>query len=145
MRKIFIVFVVSLLLAGCFPSYPDDVGVDELPEYQPNYPEIDRGAEEWDRSREREESDYDEERFDDIAEGWTTESGSSSSEEGCPNGCTSHKSGCDIKGNISFNSKEKIYHVPGQNFYNETKISPQYGERWFCTEAEANGCRKAKN
>ncbi len=66
---------------------------------------------------------------------------------GCPTGCTSHKSGCDIKGNISYNTREKIYHVPGQNYYNKTKISPQYGERWFCTEAEArdNGWRKAKN
>ncbi len=65
----------------------------------------------------------------------------------CPYGCTSHKLGCDIKGNISINSNEKIYHVPGQNFYNETKISPQYGERWFCTEQEAiaNGWRKALN
>jgi hypothetical protein len=67
--------------------------------------------------------------------------------DGCPNGCTTHKSRCDIKGNISYNTKEKIYPVPGQNFYNETKISPEYGERWFCTEAEAkaNGWRKAKN
>ena len=47
----------------------------------------------------------------------------------------------------SIDTGEKIYHVPGQNFYNETKISPEYGERWFCTEAEAraNGWRRAKN
>lgn len=52
---------------------------------------------------------------------------------------------CNIKGNISINSREKIYHVPGQSFYDDTVISPQYGERWFCTEAEARtaGWRRA--
>lgn len=64
---------------------------------------------------------------------------------GCPNGCTAQKPGCDIKGNIS-SSGEKIYHVPGGAFYNQTKISPSKGERWFCTGAEAmaNGWRKSK-
>lgn len=53
---------------------------------------------------------------------------------------------CDIKGNISINTGERIYHVPGQEHYWETKISPQYGERWFCSEAEAMaaGWRKAR-
>jgi len=52
---------------------------------------------------------------------------------------------CNIKGNISINSRAKIYHVPGQEYYEATKISPQYGERWFCSEAEARaaGWRKA--
>lgn len=45
--------------------------------------------------------------------------------------------GCAIKGNISINTGERIYHVPGQLSYAETKISPEYGERWFCSEAEA--------
>ena len=45
--------------------------------------------------------------------------------------------GCNIKGNISINTGEHIYHVPGQEHYSETKISPQYGERWVCSEAEA--------
>lgn len=64
---------------------------------------------------------------------------------GCPYGCTYHPPGCNIKGNISFTTKEKIYHVPGGEFYNETVISPEDGERWFCTEAEAlsNGWRKS--
>lgn len=55
-------------------------------------------------------------------------------------------SGCSIKGNISINTGERIYHVPGQEHYWETKISPQYGERWFCTEEEARaaGWRKAR-
>ena len=65
---------------------------------------------------------------------------------GCPYGCTSHKQGCDIKGNISFDTQEKIYHVPGGYFYNETSIDSSYGEKWFCTEQEAinNGWRKSQ-
>jgi hypothetical protein len=64
---------------------------------------------------------------------------------GCPSGCTYHKDGCDIKGNVSFETKEKIYHIPGQEFYSETVISTRYGERWFCTEKEAveSGWRNA--
>lgn len=52
---------------------------------------------------------------------------------------------CNIKGNISINSGERIFHVPGQHYYSATKISPQYGERWFCSEQEARaaGWRKA--
>lgn len=64
---------------------------------------------------------------------------------GCPDGCLVHPSGCDIKGNISFDSGEKIYHLPGQEYYSITNIDTSYGERWFCTEAEAlaNGWRKS--
>ncbi len=53
---------------------------------------------------------------------------------------------CRIKGNVSINSGERIYHVPGQLFYEETKISQQYGERWFCSEADARaaGWRRAR-
>ncbi|TNF17802.1 MAG: thermonuclease family protein [Rhodobacteraceae bacterium] len=52
---------------------------------------------------------------------------------------------CRIKGNIS-SKGEKIYHVPGQAYYDKTRISPQKGERWFCSEAEARqaGWRKAR-
>jgi micrococcal nuclease len=51
-----------------------------------------------------------------------------------------------IKGNISTSTGEKIYHVPGQQFYDATVINETKGERWFCTEAEAvaAGWRKAK-
>lgn len=45
--------------------------------------------------------------------------------------------GCEVKGNISINSGERIYHVPGQRYYNDTIIRREYGERWFCSEAEA--------
>ena len=63
---------------------------------------------------------------------------------GCSRGCEVPPSGCAIKGNIS-KSGQKIYHVPGQSYYDQTKISPEYGERWFCTDAEAiaNGWRKS--
>ena len=63
----------------------------------------------------------------------------------CPYGCTQRSPGCDIKGNIGYESGEKIYHLPGGDFYSNTTISPDYGERWFCTEAEAeaNGWRKS--
>lgn len=52
---------------------------------------------------------------------------------------------CVIKGNISFEGGEKIYHLPGQKYYNQTKINPVYGERWFCSEEEARdaGWRKS--
>ncbi len=57
-----------------------------------------------------------------------------------------HQSGCNIKGNISVDTGERIYHVPGQKYYDVTIISPQKGERWFCTEAEARaaGWRRSK-
>ena len=52
---------------------------------------------------------------------------------------------CVIKGNIS-TSGEKIYHLPGQKYYNQTVITESRGERWFCTEADAQaaGWRKSK-
>lgn len=52
---------------------------------------------------------------------------------------------CSIKGNIASDG-EKIYHMPGQQYYDRTKISLSKGERWFCSEAEAvkAGWRAAK-
>lgn len=52
---------------------------------------------------------------------------------------------CDIKGNVSINSGAKIYHVRGQEYYDETIIRREYGERWFCSENEARaaGWRRA--
>ena len=44
---------------------------------------------------------------------------------------------CNIKGNISINSGRKIYHVPGQKDYENTRIQTEHGERWFCSEEEA--------
>lgn len=50
-----------------------------------------------------------------------------------------------IKGNIS-SSGERIYHVPGGQYYDKTVIDEAKGERWFCTEAEAiaAGWRRSK-
>lgn len=55
-------------------------------------------------------------------------------------------SACDIKGNVSLNTGERIYHMPGQEHYSETIITRSKGERWFCSEDEARaaGWRKAR-
>lgn len=45
--------------------------------------------------------------------------------------------GCDIKSNISMNTGERIYHLPGQKFYSQMIIAAGKGERWFCSEDEA--------
>ena len=52
---------------------------------------------------------------------------------------------CLIKGNIS--ASGQIYHQPGQQNYDDTRIDEGRGERWFCTaaEAEAAGWRAARN
>jgi micrococcal nuclease len=54
---------------------------------------------------------------------------------------------CTIKGNIAQRTEERIYHVPGCSYYTQTVINEAEGERWFCSEAEAeaSGWRKAKN
>lgn len=53
--------------------------------------------------------------------------------------------GCLIKGNIS-RSGNRIYHVPGMHDYERTRIQERDGERWFCSEAEAQsaGWRRAQ-
>ena len=43
---------------------------------------------------------------------------------------------CLIKGNIGRHGAH-IYHLPRGHHYARTKIDPGKGERWFCTEAEA--------
>lgn len=48
--------------------------------------------------------------------------------------------GCDIKGNISVTSGERIYHISSQDYYDETRIDFSKGERWFCSEREALTC-----
>jgi len=52
-----------------------------------------------------------------------------------PSAPVSTNSGCQIKGNIS--GSGKIYHLPGSDSYDRTKIDESKGERWFCTEEEA--------
>jgi cold shock CspA family protein len=55
------------------------------------------------------------------------------------------KPGCTIKGNISVDTGDKLYHLQGMEDYESTVISPMKGERWFCSESEAiaNHWRKA--
>jgi endonuclease YncB( thermonuclease family) len=52
---------------------------------------------------------------------------------------------CIIKGNIS-SKGERIYHLPGGEYYDATKVDTSKGERWFCTEADAvaAGWRRSK-
>ncbi len=58
---------------------------------------------------------------------------------------TQDNTNCDIKGNIS-SSGEKIYHVPGGQYYGVTQIDRSKGEKMFCSEdeAEQSGWRKSK-
>lgn len=53
--------------------------------------------------------------------------------------------GCPIKGNISYVTGERIYHLPVDEYYDETVINLLNGERWFCTplEAELAGWRRS--
>jgi endonuclease YncB( thermonuclease family) len=44
--------------------------------------------------------------------------------------------GCRIKGNIS-RKGTRIFHLPGQQFYDRTRISATKGERWFCSQSQA--------
>lgn len=64
---------------------------------------------------------------------------------GTNNAATQQSGNCVIKGNIS-SSGEKIYHTPGQRFYDKTIINTGAGEKWFCSESEAQtaGWRKSK-
>ncbi len=59
----------------------------------------------------------------------------------CISACT--QAGCVIKRNIS-SSGERIYHVPGQRYYDKTLINWLTGERWFCTEQNAGSARSKK-
>jgi rubredoxin len=56
------------------------------------------------------------------------------------------RTNCTIKGNISFSTGERIYHLPGDKYYETTRINFASGERWFCSEAEARaaGWRRSK-
>jgi len=58
---------------------------------------------------------------------------------------TSAPEGCAIKGNVSDNGR--IYHMPWGASYGRVSIDDRRGERWFCSEseAEAAGWRPAAN
>ncbi|WP_205753796.1 hypothetical protein [Gottfriedia acidiceleris] len=56
------------------------------------------------------------------------------------------RSDCNIKGNISYNTGEKIYHLTEDQFYDVTVIDESKGEAWFCSEeeAESKGFRRSE-
>ncbi|MGB4866810.1 MAG: thermonuclease family protein [Hyphomicrobium sp.] len=56
---------------------------------------------------------------------------------------SSAPNGCAIKGNVS--NKGHIYHMPWSPWYRRVTIEADRGERWFCseTEAQAAGWRPA--
>ncbi len=63
---------------------------------------------------------------------------SASTSNSCPQGCLTHVAGCDIIGNVSArNNNQKIYHLPSSLDYDEIKFDAAQGDRYFCTEAEA--------
>lgn len=65
----------------------------------------------------------------------------------CPDGCTTQpNASCSIKGNVNSHG-ERIYHTTASRSYNVTKVKPEEGDRWFCTEAEAQsaGFRAPRN
>lgn len=61
------------------------------------------------------------------------------------NAVTTPNANCVIKGNIS--GSGQIYHMPHNEHYANTRINEARGERWFCSEAEAQtaGWRAARN
>ncbi len=58
---------------------------------------------------------------------------------------TGPENSCRVKGNINRDG-ERVYHVPGSRFYEQTRINESKGERWFCSpqEAETAGWRRAR-
>lgn len=53
--------------------------------------------------------------------------------------------GCDIKGNINRHG-DKIYHMPGGRWYEQARIDENRGQRWFCSEEDAQsaGWRRSR-
>ncbi|MEK9661560.1 MAG: hypothetical protein VW644_07495 [Alphaproteobacteria bacterium] len=57
---------------------------------------------------------------------------------------STHDPGCEIKGNID-RAGNRVYHVPGGQYYVSVVVDAAAGERWFCSiaDAEAAGWRKS--
>lgn len=74
----------------------------------------------------------------------STEPGATEPTSTCPSGCAEQPAGCSIKGNISSKTIDKVYYLSGDPGYDQVVVDPDYGERWFCSEAEAqaNGWRR---
>lgn len=47
--------------------------------------------------------------------------------DGCPRGCETRPPDCYIKGNISLRTGERIYHLPGQQYYERPSSIPRTG------------------
>lgn len=166
MKRFILLLVLTILLSSCGPSYPFDSGYSDGLDIEREIQEgrweaesePDWQAERSDATQEAEERQQEGEDL--IAEYQETERAEESekadqAETPIKNPkravlderetATAGQAGCEIKGNISIDG-EKIYHVPGQRYYTVTVIEPANGERWFCTEeeAESNGWRKSK-
>lgn len=71
---------------------------------------------------------------EDFATNSTSSPATSSNNSGNP---VTPASQCNIKGNISISTGRKLYHLPGMQDYQSTRIEAIHGERWFCSEQEA--------
>jgi len=69
---------------------------------------------------------------------WRRENDSESAEEPAQRTPRPDAERCRIKGNINQRG-ERIYHVPGSEYYDVTRIDESDGERWFCSDEEARG------
>lgn len=59
--------------------------------------------------------------------------------------CTAEQVGCVIKGNFHQGTKDRIYHLPECYNYKQININPNEGDRWFCSEAEAEAAGFSKS
>jgi hypothetical protein len=152
MKKDFVLLFLSVVCAGflnsCGQSYPfEDTSSDS--EAQIDYLEGKLEAEQYPTYDPaiKYQDQLDEDSASNIEDYYVepTDIELDSENGNCQTGCTFHFSGCDIKGNVSVDTGNKIYHIPGQKWYEQTKIDPNYGEKWFCTEedAQAAGWRKS--
>ncbi|WP_121614485.1 sunset domain-containing protein [Mesobacillus foraminis] len=157
-RVFFSITLLMLLLTGCSNMTSDVEGYEDM-EYD-QYDEID-GEEDYYESLDetydvREQAEYDQEMADEAeAQEYSDELYEQSLEDERQAQAEADQAyqeylqgeSCDIKGNISFNTGERIYHMPGDPYYDETKIDENYGEQWFCSpsEAEAAGFRRNYN
>jgi endonuclease YncB( thermonuclease family) len=56
-----------------------------------------------------------------------------------------HAEGCAIKGHVGPDG-ERVYHLPGDRWYEQTRIDESRGHRWLCSEEEAraSGWRRSR-
>jgi hypothetical protein len=70
--------------------------------------------------------------------------GQPQTEQSSPRPVVTQAQDCPTKGNIA-NSGERIYHVPDGAFYDRTKMDQSAGERWFCSEQEAQAAGRRRS